>query len=542
VRSYASGMALASSYWPADTSEEVHETTIGDVLREAAMAAADRTALVAGMPDPADRPRWTYAELLRDAELVARSLLTRFEPGEHVAVWAPNIPEWVILQYGAALAGLVLVTVNPAYTATELEYVLRQSRAAGLFLLPAYRANPMAKSLESVRPGLPDLREAILFTEWQGFLASAGSAEPCLPEVRPGDAAALLYTSGTTGFPKGAVLNHRGMTNDARFIAQRWGMAEGDVMVNPMPLFHAGGCVMAVLGAVAKLGTYVPVLAFDPALVLELIETEQAALSGGVPTMLIAMMEHPDLARRNLSSLRSVGSGGAPVPADLVRRIEATLDVRFAIVFGQTECMAVATMTRLDDTPDDKAETVGLALPQIEVKVIDPVGGDVVPPGTLGELCIRGFSVMNGYYDMPEATAAAIDVDGWLHTGDLGTMDERGYCKIQGRLKDMIIRGGENIYPREIEAVLYEHPAVSDVAVVGVPDERWGEQVAAFVRLADGVSATPDELSAHVRDRLAAYKAPRSWVFVDTFPLTGSGKIQKFVLRDQYVKGELNPS
>jgi acyl-CoA synthetase (AMP-forming)/AMP-acid ligase II len=217
---------------------------------------------------------------------------------------------------------------------------------------------------------------------------------------------------------------------------------------------------MAVLGAVAKLGTYVPVLAFDPALVLELIETEQAALSGGVPTMLIAMMEHPDLARRDLSSLRSMASGGAPVPADLVRRIEATLDVRFAIVFGQTECMAVATMTRLDDTPDDKAETVGLALPQIEVKVIDPVSGDVVPPGTLGELCIRGFSVMNGYYDMPEATASAIDVDGWLHTGDLGTMDERGYCKIQGRLKDMIIRGGENIYPREIEAVLYEHPAV----------------------------------------------------------------------------------
>jgi len=299
---------------------------------------------------------------------------------------------------------------------------------------------------------------------------------------------------------------------------------------------------MAVLGAVAQLGTYVPVLAFDPALVLELIETEQAALSGGVPTMLIAMMEHPDLARRDLSSLRSVGSGGAPVPADLVRRIEATLDVRFAIVFGQTECMAVATMTRLDDTPEDKAETVGLALPQIEVKVTDPVSGEVVPPGTLGELCIRGFSVMNGYYDMPEATASAIDVDRWLPTGDLGTMDERGYCKIQGRLKDMIIRGGENIYPREIEAVLYEHPAVSDVAVVGVPDERWGEQVAAFVRLADGVSATPEELSAHVRERLAAYKAPRSWVFVDAFPLTGSGKIQKFVLREQYVKGELKPS
>src|SRR4029453_2809295 len=318
-------LALASSYWPPDTSEEVHETTIGDALRDAARAAPRRAPLVAGMRDPADRRRWTYAELLHDAEQVARSLLTRFEPGEHVAVWAPNIPEWVILQYGAALAGLVLVTVNPAYTATELEYVLRQSRAAGLFLLPEYRTNPMAKSLESVRSALPDLRETVLFTEWEDFLAPAGSPEPPWPEVRPGDAAALLYTSGTTGFPKGAVLNHRGMTNDARFIAQRWGMAEGDVMVNPMPLFHAGGCVMAVLGAVAQLGTYVPVLAFDPALVLELIETEHAALSGGVPTMLIAMMEHPDRARRDLSSLRSVGSGGPPAPAALGRRTQAPL-------------------------------------------------------------------------------------------------------------------------------------------------------------------------------------------------------------------------
>jgi fatty-acyl-CoA synthase len=448
VPSYAPRMALTSSYWPADTSEEVHETTIGDVLREAARAAPDRTALVAGMPNPADRRRWTYAELLRDAEMVARSLLTSFAPGEHLAAWAPNIPEWVILQYGAALAGLVLVTVNPAYTPTELEYVLRQSRAAGLFLLPEYRTNPMAKSLESVRPGLPDLREAILFTEWQGFLASAARAEPSLPEVRPGDAAALLYTSGTTGFPKGAVLNHRGMTNDARFIAQRWGMAEGDVMVNPMPLFHAGGCVMAVLGAVAQLGTYVPVLAFDPALVLELIETERAALSGGVPTMLIAMMEHPDLARRDLSSLRSVASGGAPVPADLVRRIEATLDVRFAIVFGQTECMAVATMTCLDDTPEDKAETVGVALPQIDVKVTDPVSGEVVPPGTLGQLCIRGFSVMNGYYDMPEATASAINVDGWLHTGDLSPRDRSCPVRASGRIRCRGRRGARRTMGR----------------------------------------------------------------------------------------------
>ncbi len=306
-----------------------------------------------------------------------------------------------------------------------------------------------------------------------------------------------------------------------------------------MPLFHAGGCVLAVLGSVSVAGTYVPVLAFDPGLVLELVESERAVLMGGVPTMLLAMMEHPDFAKRDLSSLRVVASGGALVPAELVRRIENGLRVKFNIVFGQTECSAVATQTTLDDLPDDKAETVGRPLPQTEVKVVDMLSGDTVPTGTLGELCIRGFCVMNGYYDMPEATAAAIDSEGWLHTGDLGTMDERGYCRVQGRLKDMIIRGGENICPREIEAVLYEHPAVADVAVVGVPDDRWGEQVAAFVRLIEGQHPTTAELSAHVRDRLAAYKAPRTWVFVDSFPMTASGKIQKFVLRDQFVKGEL---
>ncbi|HLY83854.1 MAG TPA: AMP-binding protein [Acidimicrobiales bacterium] len=535
-------MTLTSSYWAHDTTDEIGETTIGGVLRKAAAETPGRTALVAGMPDPLDRRRWSYAELLADAEKVAQALLARFEPGEHIAVWAPNIPEWVLLQYGAALAGLVLVTINPAYRPAELEYVLRQSRSAGLFLLPEYRTNSMAKSLESVRHRLPDLRETVLFTEWADFMASSGSGGRALPDVSPAAAAALLYTSGTTGFPKGALLHHRGMTNDARLIALRMGQGPGDVTINPMPLFHAGGCVIASLGASGMAGTYVPVLAFDPGLVLELIETERGSIMGGVPTMLIAMMEHPDFATRDFSSLRVVLSGGAPVPAELVRRIESSLGVRFVIVFGQTECSAVATQTRLDDTPDDIAETVGRPLPHIEVKVIDVITGGVVAPGTVGELCIRGFCVMNGYYDMPEATSAAIDADGWLHTGDLGTMDERGYCRIEGRLKDMIIRGGENIYPREIEAVLYDHPAVADVAVVGIPDERWGEQVAAFVRLTEGESVTPAELSAHVRERLAAYKAPRSWVFVDAFPMTGSGKIQKFVLLERYLKGELAPT
>jgi fatty-acyl-CoA synthase len=534
-------VTLTSSLWPADPSGDIRPTTVGSTLRDAAASAPDRMALVAGAPDPAARRRWTYRELLADAERVAQALLARYEPSEHVAVWAPNVPEWVLLQFGAGLAGLVLVTVNPAYQPAELAYVLRQSRAAGVFLLPEYRTNPMAAALESVRAELPDLRDHVLFTEWDEFLASAPAAPRPLPDVQPEDAAALLYTSGTTGFPKGALLTHLGMTNDARLVAERWGQSAGAVNVSPMPLFHAGGCVLASLGTIGTVGTYVPLLAFDPALHLELLETEHATHSGGVPTMIIALMEHPDFATRDLSQLRVMGSGGAPVPAELVRRIEAALGVQFGIVFGQTECSAVATQTRLDDDAVDKAETIGQPLPHVEVKIVDP-NGDVVAPGELGEVCIRGFCVMRGYFDMEEATAATIDAEGWLHSGDLGTMDERGYCRIEGRLKDMIIRGGENIYPREIEAVLFDHDGVADVAVVGIPDDRWGEQVAAFVRIADGAAASPADLNAHVRGRLAAYKVPRTWVFVDTFPLTGSGKVQKFVLRERFVKGDLPAS
>ncbi len=532
-------MSLTTSYWPPDLSAEILPTTVGGVLRQAAANAPDRTALVAGVPDPAERRRWTYSELLADAERVGRALLAHFEPGEHVAVWAPNVPEWVLLQYGAGLAGIVLVTVNPAYGPAELEYVLGQSRSAGIFLLTEYRSNPMLKSLESVRESLPALREHFLVEDFEQFMMSGEGVERPFPEVSPEDAAALLYTSGTTGFPKGALLTHCGITNNGRLVAERQGGDSSSVNVNPMPLFHVGGCVLASLGSVQTEATYVLVAAFDPALVLELVETEGADSIGGVPTMLIALMEHPDISSRDISSLRRVGSGGSQVPADLVRKIEATLGVRFSIVFGLTECSAVVTQTFLDDEPEDKAETIGRPLPQVEVKIIDPETNEIKEPGTKGELCVRGFLVMTGYFDMPEETAATIDGEGWLHTGDLASMDERGYCRIEGRLKDMIIRGGENIYPREIEAVLFEHPSVADVAVVGIPDDRWGEQVAAFVRPAAGATATPEELTEYTRQHLAPYKTPRTWVFVDAFPLTGSGKVQKFALRAKYLSGEL---
>ncbi|MGQ0573072.1 MAG: AMP-binding protein [Pseudonocardia sp.] len=386
----------------------------------------------------------------------------------------------------------------------------------------------------AVRPDLPALREVVLFTEWEQFLASGRPDEP-LPDFGPDDIVQIQSTSGTTGFPKGALLTHRGLTNNARLFAGRTQLRAGEVYLNPMPMFHTAGCSMAVLGSAQSLATHVLVLAFDPALVLELAEAERASVLLGVPTMLIALMEHPDLARRDLSALRCAVSGGATVPAELVRRIEERLGVTFSIVYGTTECCPLITQTRLDDSAADRAATLGQPMPQTEVKVCDPVSGDPVAPGEVGELCARGYLVMAGYNAAPEATAAAIDAEGWYHTGDLAAMDERGYLTIEGRLKDMIIRGGENIYPREIEELLFAHPAVAEVAVVGIPDQRWGETVVAFVRADADADPTEDDLRTYCREHLAPYKTPQRWVFVDAFPLTASGKIQKFRLRDSLV-------
>jgi fatty-acyl-CoA synthase len=531
-------LLLTTAYWPADTGVPVLETTVGGVLRTVAAERGGQDALVDGTADPAGRRHWTYDRLLEDAERVARALLGRFAVGERVAVWGPNTTEWVLLEYGAALAGIVLVTVNPAYRPAELRYVLRQSESAGLFLLPEFRGNPMEQALAGVRSELPELRESILFTEWDGFCAG-GSPTERLPVVTPDDAAQIQYTSGTTGFPKAALLHHRGITNNALLMTRRMGWQPGDVVVNPFPLFHTAGCVLGVLGAVQSRATLIPVVAFDPALYLELMETHRATVTCGAPTMLIAALEHPDRPRRDLSALRIVTSGGATVPVELVRNVEAALGVRFTIIFGQTEASPCITGTHLDDSPEDKAETLGQPLPQTEVKIIDSATGETLPTGAVGELCARGYLVMTGYYNMPDATAEAIDVEGWLHTGDLASMDERGYCRIEGRLKDMIIRGGENIYPREIEELLFTHPSVGDVAVVGVPDPRWGEEIAAFVRPAPETSPTADELFAFVRRHLAPYKAPKRWIFCDSFPTTPSGKVQKNVLRSRLVEEAL---
>ncbi len=530
-------MALTLSHTTGPTEPPLRELTLGQLLAWAAETTPERPALIAGTPDPAARRQWTYAELYRDAVRTAKALRARFQPGERVAVWAPNLPEWVLLEFGCALAGVVLVTVNPAFRANELEYVLKQSRSAGIFVMASFRGNPMFDTVQQVAPACPELRHVFRFDQWSDFLAGGDAPGIELPAVKPTDPVMIQYTSGTTGFPKGALLHHRGLANNGAHTAHRMGIRDGAVWITTMPLFHTGGCVCCVLGAVSVRATNVLVEAFEPGLVLELFDTYKGNAMVGVPTMLVAMMEHPSFAGTDMSHVQGICSGGSLVPEALVRRFEDQLKAPFTIVFGQTECSPVATMTRPDDSVADKAGTIGTPLPHVEVKIIDPATGATLPVGQVGEFCTRGYLVMHGYFENPEATTAAIDADGWLHTGDLCAMDERGYCTVQGRLKDMIIRGGENIYPKELEELLFKHPMVGEVAVVGLPDERWGEVVAAFVRMAPGQVFDQEALVAYMREHLSPHKTPKHWVVLDAFPLTGSGKIQKFKLREMWSAG-----
>ena len=532
-------MALTKSHVAGPTKPAVREMTFGDLLRKAAEAAPDRLALIAGVPDPKLRRQWTYAQLYRETQRTARALLSRFKPGERIAVWAQNLPEWMMLEFGAGIAGMVLVTVNPAFRAREVEYVLKQSRSAGIFVVSGFRGNPMLETVQAVAPNCPELREIISFDDWDTFIAAGDDESVTLPAVSPDDPVMIQYTSGTTGFPKGALLRHRGLLNNGADTADRMGVDAGDVFVTTMPLFHTGGCVCCVIGAVSKAATTVLVEAFEPGLVLEMLGTYRGNAMLGVPTMLVAMLEHPTFAATDLSSVKAICSGGSTVPAALVRLLEEKLGAPFTIVFGQTECSPVAAQTRTTDSVEDKANTIGLPLPNMENKIIDPATGETVPMGTIGEFCTRGYHVMLGYFEMPDATAAAIDADGWLHTGDLCAMDARGYCTVEGRLKDMIIRGGENIYPRELEELLFKHPKVGEVAVIGVPHEKWGEEVAAFIRPAPGATIEKEELIDYMRASLAPHKTPKHWFVVDAFPLTGSGKIQKFKLREAWTKGEM---
>jgi len=533
--------ALTESYAVGPSEPPIRDLTLGGLLREAAAEVPDRIALIAGVPDPAARRTWTYKQLLDEATTVARALRTRFEPGERVAVWAPNYPEWIVLEFATAIAGLILVTVNPAFRATEVKYVLTQSRAAGVVTASEHRGTNMLGTITDIQGDCPELREVISFDEWDKLLASADDFTGELVEPDPMDPVMIQYTSGTTGFPKGALLHHRGLVNNGAHTFERMGVSHGGVFIGVCPLFHTAGSVVTVLGSVATKSTLVYEEAFDPGLALELFDTYKGTTMLAVPTMLVAIMEHPNFATTDLSHIEGITSGGSLVPAPMVRQLEERLGAPFTIVFGQTECSPVASMAHPDDTIEDKAGTIGRPMPGVEVKIVDPDTGATQPIGAVGEYCTRGYHVMHEYFENPEATASTIDPDGWLHTGDLCAMDERGYCTVEGRLKDMIIRGGENIYPRELEDLLFAHPSVAEVAVVGLPDERHGEIVGAFLRPAPGCEISREELFAYMREHLAPHKTPRHWFAVDAFPQTASGKIQKYKLREQWVNGEREP-
>ena len=530
-------LALTTSHVPAQSDMETREITIGALLREVAMAHPDVEALVEVRQDRSEGRRWTYAGLLADAERLAMALSTRFDPCERIVIWSPNNPEWVLMEYACALSGLVLVTANPAFKARELAYVLEHSGAVALFLVNEFRGNPMgqigtevAKSIASVRE-VTDIETAALHAE--------GGYPPALAEVAPGDAAMIQYTSGTTGFPKGAVLSHRGLVNNARFYAVRCGTTEATTWVNIMPMFHTSGCGMVTLGCLQAGCRMVLISLFDADVVLDQLEAKGADIILGVPTMVVALLDAQEACPRDLSALKLVSCGGSMVAPELVRQVQTLMAAGFSTLYGQTEHCPVITQHHLSDSIGDICNTAGQPVAQTEVSIRSVVYNRAVPVGEIGEICARGPCVMLEYNDNPKATSETVDAMGWLHTGDLGRMDARGYVTVTGRVKEMIIRGGENHFPAEIENCLLEHASVAEVAVVGLPDPKWGEVIAAFIRgtkpLEKGI------LHAHCRTRMSPQKTPNVWVQIDNFPLTGSGKIQKFVLRDRFIAGEFTP-
>ena len=528
-------VALSQSLFPKQGGPDPQPRTVGDMLRAAVAASPDRPAMKELGYDGAIGRVWTYAELLADVERLARALASRHAEGARVAVFANNVPEWVLLELACALAGLVLVTVNPGYQKRELKYVLEQSGAEAIYLVKDFRGNPMQEIADAVCDEVPAIRYRILLTDHATLYAGAdrgGARQP-----RPRDAVQIQYTSGTTGFPKGALLHHDGLVRNAFDTMSRGGMKAGDVFVHAMPLFHTAGCALLVLGGLGSGATMLLAPMFEPKMIAAVTERERAAFVMGVPTMLVALIAEVQASGRDVSSVRGIVSGGSMVAPELCRQAKAVLGAVPQIIYGQTEASPVITQTWADDTMEDLTGTIGQPMPHVEVSIRDPRTNAVVPLGEQGEICARGYSVMLGYNDNPEATAAAIDEEGWLHTGDLGRMDARGYCQITGRVKEMIIRGGENLFPAEIENALLEHPAIAEVAVVGIPDEKWGEQVACFMRAKGGERPDAANLKAFIRERLAAQKTPAFWVWVDEWPLTGSGKIQKFKLREQFEEG-----
>ncbi|OYD07855.1 AMP-binding protein [Paludifilum halophilum] len=531
-------------------------TTVGDLLDNQAVRYGEREAVVY----PERDLRWSYRDFQKKCDLAAKGLMNLgIEKGEHLAIWTTNHPEWLITQFATGKMGAVMVTVNTNYRTRELEYLLRQSDAETLILMEEYKGASYTDMLYEICPELahstpgnlqskrlPRLKNVILLGEkrkpgmylWKDLLAMGRYMTDKeliqrQSSLHPDDVINMQYTSGTTGFPKGVMLTHNNIVNNAYHIAACMELTAEDRMCIPVPFFHCFGCVLGTMACMTVGAVMVPVIQFDPLQVLQTVERERCTALHGVPTMFIAELNHPEFHRFDLSTLRTGIMAGSNCPMEVMKKVIEEMGAsEITIAYGQTESSPVISQTRTDDPIERRVSTVGKKLPHVEVKVIDPATGEEVAAGLQGELCTRGYHVMKGYYRQPEATRQTIDEEGWLHTGDLAAMDEKGYLRITGRLKDMIIRGGENIYPREIEEFLYTHPKIQDVQVVGVPDKKYGEEVMAFIQTGEGEALTLDEVRSFCEGRVARYKIPRYIKTVDTYPMTASGKVQKYKLRE----------
>lgn len=536
---------------------ELNASTIGKLLEEVAKERPESEAVV--YPDR--NLRYSYKQFDQECRKAAKGLMKLgIKKGEHIAIWASNRPEWVVTQFATGKMGAVLVTVNTSYQAAELEYLLKQSDSTTLILMEAFRDTSyidilykIIPELKTSQPGrlfsenLPCLKNIIILGEnrypgmflWSDIVSmgeeiSDFELDERMDTLEPDDVINMQYTSGTTGFPKGVMLTHINLVNNAVNIAKCMKLTQEDRMCIPVPFFHCFGCVLGTMTCVTAGATMVPIQEFDVESVLHAVHTEKCTALHGVPTMFISELNHPDFKKYDLSSLRTGIMAGSTCPIEVMKAVVEKMGAdEITIVYGQTESSPGITQTRTNDPIELRVSTVGRALPNVEVKICDPLTKKEVPIGVQGELCTRGYHVMKGYYKNPEATAEAIDQEGWLHTGDLAVMDEKGYLNITGRLKDMIIRGGENIYPREIEEFLYTHPKVLDVQVVGVPDEKFGEEVMAWIQVKEGESLTKDEIKSYCAGKIAKFKIPRYVEFCSEFPMTASGKIQKFKLREQ---------
>jgi fatty-acyl-CoA synthase len=516
--------------------------TIGDNLDRTGERFGDREALVVRHQEA----RLTYAELVEEVDLIARGLLAAgIERGDRVGIWAPNCAEWVLVQYATAKVGAILVNLNPAYRTSELEYALKQSGCRMLVAAQRFKTSDYAAMVEEVRARCPALERVVFLesSDWDELRAGAESVDDAERARRQAalqfdDPINIQYTSGTTGFPKGATLTHHNILNNGFFVGEGCRYTEEDRVCVPVPFYHCFGMVMGNLGATSHGACIVvPGPAFEAPAVLETVQAERCTSLYGVPTMFIAELEYPDFGSYDLSSLRTGIMAGSPCPIEVMRRVIERMHMDdVTICYGMTETSPVSTQTGADDPLERRVGTVGRVHPHVEVKVVEPGSGDIVPIGETGELLTRGYSVMLGYWDDEERTAEAIDRSHWMHTGDLATMDDEGYLRIVGRSKDMVIRGGENVYPREVEEFLYGHPDISDVQVVGVPDARYGEELCAFVIAREGATVEAEPLRDWCRGKIAHYKIPRHVFVVPEFPMTVTGKVQKFKLRDRAIE------